>query len=95
MIIFGGNNLGDLSGGARYNPISNTWNNIVDLGSSYDGEVFSKMSAVWTGQQAVFFGGTNSNGSVSSNICLRYFPQAQVLNTFTESNNTIWLYQKQ
>jgi hypothetical protein len=101
MLVFGGDmGAGNLASGGRYNPVLNTWSSMAAVPADVNPDIndeapLSKIRAVWTGQQMVLFGGTDFNGSTSSSLCLRYFPQAQTLNTFTESNRTIWLYQKE
>jgi hypothetical protein len=101
MLVFGGDNgsINRASGG-RYNPVDDKWFSMAAVPADVNPDInesasLSKMRAIWTGQQMVLFGGTDSDGTTSSNVCLRYFPQAQTLNTFTESLRTIWLYQKQ
>jgi hypothetical protein len=102
MLITGGDNrLINLEAtGAIYNPQTNLWSPMAPIPTgvipTLDEEApTSKLLAIWTGQQMVIFGGTDANGTTAADFCLRYFPQAQTLNTFIESNRTIWLYQKE
>lgn len=101
MLVFGGDmGAGNLASGGRYNPVSNAWSSMAAVPADVNPDIndeapLSKIRAVWTGQQMVLFGGTDFNGSTSSSLCLRYFPQAQILNTFTQNLSTIWLYQKE
>jgi len=95
MLVFGGNHVGaDLNSGGRYNPTLNTWTALPPATVISEGTPTSKMAAVWTGQQMVLFGGTNFDGSTWSDLCLRFFPQAQTLNSFIESTKTIFLFEK-
>ena len=84
MIVWGGRNGygGTVYGnGARYNPVSNTWQAMSTLGAP---SPRYGHTAIWTGSEMIVWGGVGSTGSMLSDGA-RYNP---VTNTWLALTNT-------
>ncbi|HUU02809.1 MAG TPA: Ig-like domain-containing protein [Myxococcota bacterium] len=70
MIIWGGNNWSNrFQSGARYNPATDSWTPLPELGAP---DKRFKHTAVWTGSEMIIWGGADSTGRLGSGA--RYDP---------------------
>jgi hypothetical protein len=70
MLIWGGNDGGDLDDGGRYNPTSDTWGTPITTTSAPSARYGA--SAVWTGSEMLIWGGWVGSGT--TNTGKRYNP---------------------
>lgn len=98
MIIWGGTDGGSgLESGGRYTLGTNSWSSMSIPDAAKDYPVTANTTAVWTGQQIIYYGGMSQIDptNTASRLGLRYFPTQQNITNQTESSRTIYLYQKE